>query len=177
MSTSAKRYYANCTWFDDGVGDLITYIKEKGLFSNTLFIYVNDNGWEQYPEQEFRHDSMRWHNGGDKGKLGLSDQSFRTPIIFSWPDQIKGGYKKNTLVHSADIPATILDILGDSIPRHWFGKSVKGDIFKTQTKAGGRIRIIGRITQMRSEDNVMGKKSRCQLAKNRFMVFYMEFYR
>ena len=50
--------------FDDGVGELVRFLKEKGEFDNTLFVYVNDNGWEQEPYQEFRSDSLRWHNGG-----------------------------------------------------------------------------------------------------------------
>ena len=91
FSESAKRYYANCTWFDEGVGELKAYLGEKQLLDNTIFIYVNDNGWEQGPYQEFRNDSLRWHNGGDKGKLSVYDQSFRTPILFSWPKHIKPG--------------------------------------------------------------------------------------
>ena len=27
MTESAKRYYANCTWFDDGVGELVKHLK------------------------------------------------------------------------------------------------------------------------------------------------------
>jgi arylsulfatase A-like enzyme len=73
MSESAKLYYANCTWFDDSVGELIAHLKEQGLYENTLFIYYNDNGWEQEPHQEFIHDEMRSHNGGDKGKLSMFD--------------------------------------------------------------------------------------------------------
>ncbi|MEM8909215.1 MAG: sulfatase-like hydrolase/transferase [Bacteroidota bacterium] len=116
MTESAKRYYANCTWFDDGVGALRRYLAEKQVLDNTLFVYVNDNGWEQNPDQEFRQDSLRWHNGGDKGKLSIYDQSFRTPIIFSWKDKIASGARKSDLIESADIPATILDYLGIPIP-------------------------------------------------------------
>ena len=155
MSESAKRYYANCTWFDDGVGDLINYLKEKDEFDNTLFIYVNDNGWEQFPDQEFRHDSLRWHNGGDKGKLSMYDQSFRTPIIFSWKDKIGKGIVKNDLMHSADIPATILGYLNIDIPDNYFGKSYKEVI--QQNKKGPRKDIIGNVTQIRWEGDMMGK--------------------
>ena len=64
-SKSAVEYYANCTWFDEAVGDLISYLKKENIFENTLFVYVNDNGWEQAPYQEFIDDPMRSHNGGD----------------------------------------------------------------------------------------------------------------
>ena len=155
MTESAKRYYANCTWFDDGVGELITYLKEVGEFENTLFIYVNDNGWEQTPDQEFWDDPMRSHNGGDKGKISLFDQSFRTPIIFSWDGEIEKNVHLNYLMHSSDIPATILDYLGIEIPKNFYGKSYKtaidGDTFS------GREEIIGNITTTRSFEDMMGK--------------------
>ncbi len=156
MTESAKRYYANCTWFDDGVGELVRYLKEKGEFDNTLFVYVNDNGWEQEPYQEFRADSLRWHNGGDKGKLSVYDQSFRTPIIFSWKDKIKAGATSKALMHSADIPATILDYIGVETPDNYFGRSYKSLV--EDTNKTDREIIIGKATQMRSEKDMMGMK-------------------
>ena len=155
MTESAKRYYANCTWFDDGVGELTKFLKEKNEFNNTLFIYVNDNGWEQNPDQEFRHDSLRWHNGGDKGKLSLYDQSFRTPIIFSWKNKIDSDKRKNHLIESADIPATILDYVGIKTPENFHGKSLKSLI--NEDRGNGRELIIGNSNKMRSEEDMMGK--------------------
>ena len=154
MSESAKRYYANCTWFDDGVGELQRYLKEVGEFENTLFIYVNDNGWEQNPEQEFWNDPMRSHNGGDKGKLSFYDQSFRTPIIFSWENRIEKNKQLKQMIHSADIPATILDYLDIDLPENYFGRSFKplidGENFTERNE------IIGNITTVRSFDDMMG---------------------
>lgn len=169
MSESAKRYYANCTWFDDGVGELVRYLKEKGEFDNTLFVYVNDNGWEQEPHQEFRHDSLRWHNGGDKGKLSVYDQSFRTPVIFSWKNKIKAGATSKALMHSADIPATILDYLDIEIPESYFGKSYKSLVEDT-SKSDRKI-IIGRATQMRSEEDMMGMKIEAYWARTKDWFF------
>ncbi len=156
MTESAKRYYANCTWFDDGVGELIRYLKEKGKFENTLFIYVNDNGWEQEPDQEFRHDSLRWHNGGDKGKLSLFDQSFRSPIIFSWQGKIQSGQRRTDLIHSADIPATILDYVGFEVPEGYYGTSYR-EVLDGEV-ANPRDKIMGNITQTRWEGDMMGRK-------------------
>ena len=120
-----------------------------------MFIYVNDNGWEQTPDQEFWDDPMRSHNGGDKGKISLFDQSFRTPIIFSWDGKIEENAQLNYLMHSSDIPATILDYLDIEIPKHFYGKSYKtaidGDTFY------GREEIIGNITTTRSFEDMMGK--------------------
>lgn len=169
MTESAKRYYANCTWFDDGVGELIRYLKEKNLYENTLIIYVNDNGWEQNPDQEFRADSLRWHNGGDKGKLSIYDQSFRTPVIFSWQGKIPENVRKNTLMHSADIPATILDYLGIDIPESYFGKSYKSII--NGKEENPRSEILGNVTQIRWEGDMMGKRVNGYWLRNKDWFF------
>ena len=169
MTESAKRYYANCTWFDDGVGELVRYLKEKDEFDNTLFVYVNDNGWEQEPHQEFRHDSLRWHNGGDKGKLSVYDQSFRTPIIFSWKDKISSGATSKALMHSADIPATILDYINVDVPEDYFGKSYK-DLIEDTNKTDRDI-IIGKAKQMRSEEDMMGMKIEAYWARTNDWFF------
>ena len=155
MTESAKRYYANCTWFDDGIGELVGYLKEVGEFDNTLFVYVNDNGWEQTPTQAFSEDPMRSHNGGDKGKSSIYDQSFRTPIIFTWNGKIEQGKRLKQLINSADIPATILDYVGIPIPNHYIGKSYKRIIEGQNSML--RKEIIGNTTTHRDEQSVMGR--------------------
>lgn len=156
MSESAKQYYANCTWFDDAWGELVAHLKEKKLLENTLIIYVNDNGWEQDPDQEFWNDPMRSHNGGDKGKGSIYDMSFRSPIIFSYPNHIEANKVSKALIHSADIPATILDYVGIDIPDNYFGLSYK-PVLENQ-KQCIRESIFGNVVTTRSDDpkNVMG---------------------
>lgn len=169
MTESAKRYYANCTWFDDGVGELRNYLKKVGEFDNTLFIYVNDNGWEQTPDQEFWNDPMRSHNGGDKGKSSIYDQSFRTPIVFSWKGKIGDGKRLDTLIHSADIPATILDLIGIKVPKEFYGKS-----YRTALEGkdfDGREEIIGDVTTTRDPKDVMGKPTEGYWLRNREWFF------
>ena len=125
MSESAKQYYANCTWFDDAWGQMVEYLKENDLYDNTIIVYVNDNGWEQDPKEEYWDDPMRSHNGGDKGKASIYDMSFRSPIIFAWGDKIKKGVRTEALIHSADIPATLLDYAGIDIPEDFYGISYR----------------------------------------------------
>ncbi|MEO0897731.1 MAG: sulfatase-like hydrolase/transferase [Bacteroidota bacterium] len=156
MSESAKLYYANCTWFDEAWGEMVEHLKEKGVYDNTLIVYVNDNGWEQEPLQEFVNDPMRSHNGGDKGKSSIYDMSFRSPIIFSWKGKIAAGGITDALMHSADIPATILDYVGLDIPENFYGQSYRPVLEGKEDKL--RDLIQGNVISTRSKDpkNVMG---------------------
>ena len=112
---------------------------------------------------------MRSHNGGDKGKISLFDQSFRTPIIFSWDGKIEENVQLNYLMHSSDIPATILDYLGIEIPKNFYGKSYKtaidGDSFS------GREEVIGNITTTRSFEDMMGKPTEGYWIRNEEWFF------
>tara|TARA_Y100000590_G_scaffold467460_1_gene646457 strand:- start:7987 stop:9375 length:1389 start_codon:yes stop_codon:yes gene_type:complete len=160
FSKSAVKYYANCTWFDDSVGDLIEFLKENDMLDNTLIVYVNDNGWEQEPNQEFINHPIRSHNGGDKGKLSVYDQSFRTPIIFSWPNQLPVSKEKKDLIHTTDIYATILDLINISPPKVLHGISFK-DVINNKI-SNPRKYIIGNSNKVRDiglNADPMGKDS------------------
>jgi len=157
MSESAKKYYANCSWFDDSWGEMVSYLKDNDLYDNTLIVYVNDNGWEQAPQQEFIDDPMRSHNGGDKGKGSVYDLSFRSPIIFSWEGRIPKGLRTDALIHSSDIPATILDYVGLEVPEDFYGISYRKVLDREFENL--RVHIVGNAVKSRSSDpnNVMGR--------------------
>lgn len=157
MSESAKQYYANCTWFDDAWGELVDYLKTNDLYDNTLIVYVNDNGWEQDPKEEYWDDPNRSHNGGDKGKGSIYDMSFRSPIIFSWGDKIKKGVRTNALIHSADIPATILDYVGLEFPDEVYGVSYRSVIDGEKENIRGHVQGNVITTRSTKPGEVMGR--------------------
>ncbi len=156
LSESAKEYYGNCTWFDAGVGDLLDYLNDRGLSENTIIIYVNDNGWEQPPYVEYKGDAILYANGGPNGKLSLHDQAFRTPIILHWPGVIAPQIFDTVLVSSVDLMPTILDYAGVQAPDGLPGRSLRPLI---EGRADWpRKALVGRVTQMRSETDVMGRR-------------------
>ena len=157
FSETAKAYYANCTWFDDGVGDLVSYIEEKGVLSRTLFVYVNDNGWEQEPYEEYADDPELSSNGGPKGKKSLHDLAFRTPIVFYWPGVIPPMVFEETPVSTVDIVPTILDFAGVPAPAGLPGHSLKGLIEGEAYEP--RDALVGHVTGLRSPDDVMGRQA------------------
>lgn len=163
LSESAKLYYANISWWDAGVGQLMDYVEQQGLLENTLFIYVNDNGWEQEPQVEYWREGVTYENdadfanGGDKGKLGLYDQSFRTPIIFYWKGKLHHTFNRTSLVSSADIVPTVLDIVGIESGENLPGQSLKplleGNIIDE------RDELVGYVDQRRSQQDMMGERA------------------
>ncbi len=157
LSESAKRYYANASWFDDEIGEVVDYFEEKGLMENTIFIYVNDNGWDQEPTVEYRHDSLRWHNGGPKGKGSYYDMTFHTPIFFSWKGTLPAEQVKDELVSSMDILPTVLDYVGIERPAGFSGNSLRPNI--EGSSATGHEALFGRITQLfdPNDKTFMGK--------------------
>tara|TARA_A100001011_G_scaffold394850_1_gene488236 strand:+ start:340 stop:1746 length:1407 start_codon:yes stop_codon:yes gene_type:complete len=160
FSKSAVQYYANCTWFDDSVGDLVKFLRDNDILNNTLLIYVNDNGWEQEPNQEFIDHPIRSHNGGDKGKLSVYDQSYRTPIIFSWRNKLPFDKRKKDLIHTTDIFATILDLINISPPENIHGISYKEVI--NDKISNPRNFIVGNSNKIRDisiNADPMGKDS------------------
>ncbi len=171
LSASAQLYYGNCTWWDAGVGDLVDYIESKGLLENTLFVYVNDNGWEQPPFVDYTPDRDLFLNGGTRGKLGLHDLSFRTPIILHWQGHIQPADFPDVLVSTTDIVPTLLDYAGVAIPPDLPGHSLKhviearagdgtGDgAGDAAADANWRDALIGEITQTRHPTDAMGQQT------------------
>ena len=164
LSESAKRYYANITWWDDGVSHLMDYMESKGLLDNTLFIYLSDNGWEQDPDVEYWYPGVsyytdsEWATGGLKGKGSLYDLGLRTPMIFYWKDRLQKSFNESSLVSSVDLVPTILDAAGLEIPESLPGYSLlpiltgSGDIDE-------RTELVNYTDNRRSTENVMGERS------------------
>ena len=161
LSESAKQYYSNITWWDDGIGQLMNFMEERGLMENTLFIYLTDNGWEQEPDVEYWYPGVSpftdsaYATGGFQGKGGNYDSSYRTPLIFYWKGKIHGTMNQSSLVSSLDLVPTLLDLVGIPVPDHLPGKSL------LPLLEGGTIEereaLIGYTDNQRSEESVMGE--------------------
>ncbi len=125
-------YLSNVTWFDALVGELMDELDGRGLLTNTLVIYITDNGWGL---------NMQYFAGSGQGKGTLYEMGFRTPVIFSWPGVIPAGGVYDDLVSATDIAPTILDYAGvDTLPEQ------EGESLRAQIEGGlplGRTELIG----------------------------------
>jgi len=97
------------------MGRLVQFLKDRGEWENTLFIFTSDHG-----EQMGDH----WMYG----KAGFYDQSYHIPLIISGPGLSSGCC--DAFTEHVDITPTILDLLGQSIPRQCDGHSLKNWLMK-----------------------------------------------
>jgi len=151
ISESAKIYYAMCTWFDRCLADFFKYLKNNGEYDNTLFIYINDNGWEQDANIDYTGSFEFSALGGPRGKKSLYDFGFRTPIIFNYGKEIKANTIKNSLVSTTDVFVTILDYAGLEKPSYLLGESLKTIIDGKSNSI--RKDIIGYLKKTRVSGN------------------------
>lgn len=106
LPLTIAKYYAMCEWFDETCGELIDHLDQRGVRDNTLIVYVCDNGWIQSP------DSPRY---APRSKQTPYEGGIRTPIMFSWPNQIKPADRPE-LCSSIDLMPTILAASGIESP-------------------------------------------------------------
>ena len=105
-----KDYLRCVQTVDDNVGRLMEYLKANGLDKNTIIIYTSDQG--------FYLGEHGWFD-----KRFMYEESFRTPLIISWPGVTKKSVT-NSMVQNLDFAETILDMAGLPIPSDMQGKSI-----------------------------------------------------
>lgn len=97
------RYYASITRFDRTVGQLLDCLETKGLSSNTLFVFLADNGWKPDPRRpERQHARSKWSPYED---------GIRTPLLLRWDGHVRPA-DYDGIVESVDVAPTILAAVG-----------------------------------------------------------------
>ncbi len=122
---------------DQNIGRLINMLKAKGIFDNTLIMYLSDNGSCPYDSnRDFDHppgpaDSYRtlcaaWANVGNTPfryfKQFGHGGGCRTHFIVHWPQMIKESKIVTQPAHLIDIMPTLLEITGATYPDTVQGK-------------------------------------------------------
>lgn len=92
-SEKVIKYWAMVEWFDETCGELLNYLDRENLATNTLVVYLADNGWITNP------DTGRY---APKSKQSPYDGGLRTPIMLRWTGTIKP--------EMTDIPVSSLDL-------------------------------------------------------------------
>jgi arylsulfatase A-like enzyme len=96
---------------DENVGRLLDYLEANNLMENTMIVYTSDQG--------FYLGEHGWFD-----KRFIYDESFKTPLLVSWPGHIKPGQKSDALVQNLDFAQTFLDVAGIPAPKDMQGQSL-----------------------------------------------------
>lgn len=119
-----KDYCRTIRSIDEQVGRLLDYLEQKGMMDNTLIIYTSDQGF-----------LLGEHGLYDK--RFMYEESFRTPLLISYPPLIKAGSQSDELVQNIDLAPTFLDIAGVDVPKELPGSSLV-KLFKNGSSSNWR---------------------------------------
>lgn len=122
MKWKYQRYmqdYLGCiSSVDDNVGRVLNYLDDSGLAENTMVVYTSDQG--------FYLGEHGWFD-----KRFIYDESFKTPLLIRWPNEITPGTTNDEMVQNLDFAQTFLEAAQIKVPSDMQGESLipllKGD--------------------------------------------------
>jgi arylsulfatase A-like enzyme len=104
-------YLGSISSVDDNVGRVLDYLDESGLAENTMVIYTSDQG--------FYLGEHGWFD-----KRFIYDESFKTPLLIRWPNQIAPGTTTEEMVQNLDFAQTFLEAAHIEAPTDMQGESL-----------------------------------------------------
>ena len=111
-------YLACIKSVDESVGEVLDYLKASGLDKNTIVVYTSDQGF-----------FLGEHGWFDK--RFMFEESYRTPLVVSWPGVVSPGTVDSHMVSNIDFAPTLLEAAGVEVPEDMQGESMvallKGD--------------------------------------------------
>ena len=127
-------YAAMVDVVDQSVGRLVDFLKDKGIFDNTLILFCSDNGacpfertsgrylkpWDS--KSYWTYDASWAHACNTPFRLYKQNQhegGISSPLIVHWPDglKIERGAITNQPGHLIDFMATFIELTGASYPK------------------------------------------------------------
>lgn len=113
MSEARKLYAAFLSTQDEIIGELMGFLKARGLLKNTIVILQGDNG---HSVEERAH-----YGGGFAGpfrgaKASLFEGGIRVPAAIAWPDQVPPGQIRDQLAANTDWLPTLAELCDLRLP-------------------------------------------------------------
>jgi arylsulfatase A-like enzyme len=108
-----SQYDAGIAMVDDSIGKLLTRLRERGLYENTLVLITADHG-----------EAIGDHNFMTHGLGSVYQDQIRIPLLVKYPRQ-HAASRTAALVSQVDYMPTILEAAGISAPRGLQGQSLR----------------------------------------------------
>jgi len=100
-----RKYAAETSAIDDGVGQIMAALEKHGLSDDTLVVFTADQGLSG------GHSGF-WGMGDHTKPITAYDLTMWIPLIFRHPNRITAGQRSSILVSNYDFMPTLLDYLG-----------------------------------------------------------------
>lgn len=111
IRTLRQGYYASISYVDALIGDLISHLKEIGIYENTIIVVWGDHGYK-----------LGDHNSW--GKMTNYNIDLKVPVIIRYPDQPNKGKQTEGITELVDLFPTLCEIAGVEIPTYMQGQSL-----------------------------------------------------
>lgn len=120
--TAARRenlrgYYSAISAMDEGIGQILSKLEEKGILDDTLVIFTSDNG------MSMGHHGV-WGKGNGTFPLNMYEQAVKVPFLARFPALIQGpGRLVEDAVSAVDLFPTLCELVGAAKPECLPGES------------------------------------------------------
>ncbi|HEX7377420.1 MAG TPA: sulfatase-like hydrolase/transferase [Pirellulales bacterium] len=123
-----RRYAAELSGVDDGVGRVLDALRKNSLDERTLVVFTGDQGW-------IGGQHGIWGMGDHTRPLTVFDGEMQVPLIYRQPGKIPPGKRSDLLVSNYDFLPTVLDYVGlqdktpvkPRLPGHSYAPVLRGE--------------------------------------------------
>jgi arylsulfatase A-like enzyme len=134
QGSAVDQYDDSVKYIDDSVGYLSAELAKRGLMERTLVIVTSDHG-----------ESLGQHGLAYHGH-SLYRELIHVPLIFWYPGHVPAGVRVSPAVSNAAIPASVMDIVGDS--SHGFPGQALDLLWKI---AGTKVEAAPELSELSEE--------------------------
>lgn len=110
-----RHYYAAITFIDDQIGRVIQALKEKGMYENSVILFIADHG-------DMLGDHYHWRK--TYAYEGSSHIPYMLRLPESMPTTVKPGTHLTQVVELRDVLPTLVELAGGRVPEDIDGSSL-----------------------------------------------------
>jgi arylsulfatase A-like enzyme len=150
-------FYGMITNADEQMGLFIDNLKKAGVYENTIFVFMTDNGTAAGAEVDKAGNLTKGFNAEMRGKKGSQyEGGHRVPMFLSWPAKRFPARDITGLAGAIDLLPTLMDLCGLNTNSQFDGISLASAILDNTPIPDDRILVTD--TQ-RGDMLVKGKQS------------------
>lgn len=107
-------YAAMVSYFDEQVGEIVSTLKELGIYENTIIMLSSDNGptFNGGTDSPWFDSAKPFKSEQGWGKGNLTEGGIRVPMIVHWPGKIAPGTETDLISSHYDVFPTIAELIG-----------------------------------------------------------------